>query len=109
MSEAEATVPEDVLVRQRWVRAQDRAWAVRCDEILLEFGVVVGQVVYPERHLARYRARKLKRLLTELRVRDEWELVEHVERRTGGWVWMVEYRGGNSARTEDRHPAAAAS
>jgi hypothetical protein len=64
---------------------------------MLEHGMVTGSTVYPQRHQARHRARKLIRLMVELRLHERWQLVEHTTARTGGWIWMVEYnRTGGS-------------
>jgi hypothetical protein len=84
-------------VRARWIPKHRVDWALACDRIMMEHGRVIGSRVYPDRHLARYRAQSLIRLMVELRLHERWELGEHVQRQNGGWVWSVEYvrRRGN--------------
>lgn len=86
--------PDAVYVRQRWIPLATVEWVKTCDRIMLDQGAVRGSTVYPLRHQARYRARKLIRLMVELRMHDGEQLVEHTDKRAGGWIWSVEYRGG---------------
>lgn len=65
------------------------------DDILMEHGAVQGTDAYDARHKARWRAQKLIRYMVELRIHERWELKEHTERRGDGWVWTVEYVGGD--------------
>jgi hypothetical protein len=85
--------PGDTFVRGRWIPQHRVDWARACDRIMLEHGRVIGSRVYPKRHLARWRAQSLIRLLVELRMHERWEVTEHVGRRDGGWTWSVEYVG----------------
>lgn len=92
MGVSEQSAPAgDVLVNRRWVKVGNVEWAQQANAILLEYGVVFGTAVWPDRHQARWRARKLINLLVELGLRERWELVEHVNRRGDGWLWSVEY------------------
>ena|ERR1700757_3948315 len=92
-SPAPVEPPDDVYVRQRYIRRELVEWAQECDRIMMKHGVVVGQTVYSTRNRARYPARNLKRILVALDMREGWQLREHVERASGGWVWSVEYLG----------------
>lgn len=87
------TPPDAVYVRQRWIPRRRRDWAQASDRIMVEHGAVFGTSVYRERHHARWRAQSLIRLMVELRMHERWQLAEHTERRDGGWIWSVEYRG----------------
>lgn len=85
--------PDDTFVRQRWIPRRRRQWALDCDQILTEYGAVEGSIRYPKRHLARYRAQSLIRLMVELRLHERWELGEHTdEMPDGSWTWTVELR-----------------
>lgn len=86
--------PDAVYVRQRWVKQEMVEWVHESDKILREHGVVNGTRVYDRRHEARWRARRLIRLMVELRLHERWELKEHIEKRHDGYVWSVEYLGG---------------
>jgi len=94
--------PDAVYVRQRYIRREIVDWVQECDRILMDYGIVAGQLVYDKRKTARNRAERLIRYLVELRLREKWQLVEHTERKDGGYVWSVEYRGekDNHARPE---------
>ena len=85
--------PDAILVRQRWIPRGRRDWALASDRIMMEHGAVFGTSVYSQRHHARWRAQSLIRLMVELRLHERWQLAEHVERRDGGWIWSVEYKG----------------
>lgn len=85
--------PDAAYVRQRWIPQRTVNWVRECDSILSSHGVVVGRNRYPNREAARHHARRLKRLLVELRMREGWELREHMEQVEGGWIWSVEYLG----------------
>lgn len=87
--------PDAAYVRQRWIPRKTVDWVEECDAILSSHGVAVGQKRYATRDSARHHARRLKRLLVELRMREEWELREHMEQVDGGWIWSVEYLGRN--------------
>lgn len=89
------TAPDATYTRQRWIPARTVDWVHEADGILLEHGAVVGQVVLPRRHQARWRAQRLIKLMVDLRLHERWELKEHTERRPGGWGWSVEYMGGH--------------
>jgi hypothetical protein len=65
-------------------------WAKHADEILVEYGAVLGTTIYPERQLARYRARSLISLMVDLDLHPRSELREHTDRCDGGWIWAVE-------------------
>jgi len=85
-----------VLVNRRWVKMGNVEMARQAHAILVEHGVVFGTVIWPERHQARWRARRLIDLLVGLDLHERWELVEHANRRGDGWAWSVEYRGKNT-------------
>ena len=85
--------PDEVYVRQRYIRRERVEWVQQCDEIMVRHGIVVGSLTYGTRDQARHHARHLKRLMVELRLHEAWQLREHVERANGGWVWSVEYLG----------------
>jgi hypothetical protein len=95
--------PEDVYVRQRYIRREIVDWVMECDDIMMRYGAVRGAMVYEKRKTARNRAERLIRYLVELRIRERWQLVEHTEHRDHGYVWSVEYRGerDNHAREEE--------
>jgi hypothetical protein len=86
--------PPDYFARARWIRPRDAKWAEDCNRILLEHGAVTGRTIYERREQARWRARRLIRLLVELRLHERWHLTEHVFRDSSGWKWTVEYKGG---------------
>lgn len=85
------TAPDAVYVKQRWIPTETVDWVKQCNAIMLEQGSVVGATVYRSRSEARYRGRKLMRLMVELRMHERWDLQGHVSRRAGGYVWTVEY------------------
>ena len=91
--------PDDAYARQRWIPHATVKWVNDCERILLEHGVVVGgagpgrETRYRTRDAARHHARRLKRLLVELRKFEGWQLREHMEKLDGGWVWSIEYLG----------------
>jgi hypothetical protein len=89
----ELAAPSDAFVRHRWIPARMVEWVQGANAIMLEHGAVHGGNVYDKHHEARWRARKLIRLMVELRLHERWELKEHVERRRDGFVWSVEYVG----------------
>lgn len=94
MGSSDAVSPPDaVYIRQRWINQHKREYAAECNKILVQHGAVRGDELFPQRHHARWRAQYLIRLLVALRLRERWELAEHVEKRPGGWQWSVEYRG----------------
>ena len=96
---AEATPvgpPDEVYVKQRFIKPEVVAWVKECDRIMLAHGLVVGARTYATKHRARYPARNLKRLMVELRIHEPWQLREHVDRAAGGWAWSVEYLGRSS-------------
>ncbi len=92
-SPAPVEPPDDVYVKQRYIRRDLVQYVKECDEIMTTHGLVVGALTYPTKERARYPARNLKRLMVELRIHEAWQLREHVERAGGGWVWSVEYLG----------------
>jgi hypothetical protein len=93
LSDDDPRPPEAAWVRQRAIPAYRVEWAMKCNEILMQYGAVNGSKVYSHRHLARWRAASLIRVLVELRVHERWQLAEHVTRgpRGQGYVWSVEY------------------
>jgi len=95
------SAPDAVYVRQRWIPQHSVEWAENANRILMAHGAVWGRTSYPNRHQARYRARKLLTLLVDLRLRDRWEVKERVQERAGEWAWAVEYigRSNRHART----------
>lgn len=93
MPPAPVSPPDAAYVRQRWIKRRTVNWVKECDAILTSHGIVVGQERYPNRDAARHHARRLKRLLVELRMREGWELREHIEPIDGGYIWSVEYLG----------------
>jgi hypothetical protein len=64
-------------------------WAIRADEIMVDYGAVFGPTVYQNRHEARWQARSLISAMVELDLHPRSDLVEHTERRGGGWIWAV--------------------
>lgn len=91
--EDEVQPPTDELVRRRWIPGRTVAWVRAADAIMVEHGSVHGRGAYPERHRARWRARKLIELMVDLGLHERWELREHVERKQSGYTWAVEYLG----------------
>lgn len=87
--------PDATFTRQRWIAKRHVEWVQHADEIMLEHGAVVGRQVYEKRHQARWRAQKLIADMVALRLHERWELAEHTEQRRGGWVWIVEFKGGD--------------
>lgn len=85
--------PDPAYAKQRWIPHTTVKWANQCDDILVKHGVVVGTKRYRTRDGARHHARRLKRLLVELRKHEAWQLREHMEKVDGGWIWSVEYLG----------------
>lgn len=85
--------PDAILVNHRWISQDKCEWAEEANRILLRHGAVEGRRVYDKRHQARWGAQRLMRLLEELRLRERWEMGEHVERIPGGYKWTVEYKG----------------
>jgi hypothetical protein len=90
--------PDAVMVNRRWIPQATVDWVKDANEIMVEHGAVLGRRIYPARHQARWRARKLIDHLVDLGIRERWELQEHTYKRDGGWVWTVEYRGGSNDR-----------
>lgn len=84
--------PDAAYAHARWIPRQSVEWAAQAEEILREHGAVCGVQSYEKRHQARWRALKLIRIMTELRMHERWELKERVEQRAGRWFWSVEYR-----------------
>jgi hypothetical protein len=92
--ESERLAPPDAsYVRQRFIPAYKVEWVQQADAIMREYGLVTGSVLCRTRRAAQWRAEKLIRYMVELRMYDRGQLVEHTSRRSGGWVWSVEYRG----------------
>lgn len=87
--------PDPTYARARWIPNATVDWVKHCDEIMLKHGHVVGSQRYAKQHQARHRARRLKRLMVELRMHEPWQLKEHIERVGDKWVWSVEYLGRN--------------
>ena len=102
----EPAEPEDTLVRARWVRGIDREWVEKCDQILMEWGVVTSRTAYERRDTAKNRVRRLRELMTELRIHERWELVGRTERKGNGWIWHLEFVGDRDGTAENKHPAA---
>lgn len=96
VNDAQLDAPDEILVRRRWIKVGNVEWAENAHRIMLEHGVVFGTAAWPKRDHARWRARKLIAVLTELGLCERWEVVEHVNRRGDGWVWSVEYIGGSN-------------
>ena len=99
--------PDATLVRQRWIKREHREWAERANEIMMEFGVVGGSETFASRETAKTHAKKLRRLMAELRIHNEWNLRMHTERKDNGWRWLLEYREDADGRAEPKHNAAA--
>jgi hypothetical protein len=95
----EVNPPDAVLANRRWVPLAVVEWVKQADAIMLEHGAVSGSNLYPKRHLARWRAEKLMRAMSDLGLHERWQLAEHSDERDGGWIWTVELlnRGGNSS------------
>lgn len=85
--------PDATFTRQRFIPRVTRQWVEDADQIMLEYGAVVGRTVLDKRYKARWRAQRLIRLMVELRLHEHWELSEHTEAAAGGWKWSVEYKG----------------
>lgn len=87
--------PADAAYTQhRWVQRQTVEWVRSADRIMLEHGAVQGRVICEHRYQARWRAQRLIKRMVELGLHERWELAEHTEKHPGGWVWLVEYKGG---------------
>jgi len=89
----EFEAPGEVLVRRRWVKPETVSWVLEADQVLMEYGAVVGTHVYETRTRARGRARRLIDLMVRLDLHERWELVEHVNPYRGGYMWAVEFVG----------------
>ena len=87
----DTTTPDAVYARQRWIPVHVVEWVKSADKIMVEYGSVQGAIAYENRHQARWRARRLVRLIVELRIHDRWQLIEHTNRAPQGWIWSVEY------------------
>lgn len=85
--------PDGAYVKQRYIPRKTVSWVEHCDKIMTTHGLVRGVETYPTYNAARHHARRLKRLMRELRMHEEWQLREHVERVDRGWAWTVEYLG----------------
>lgn len=83
--------PDATYVRQRWIPDKVMAWVRDCNTILLEYGRVDGGEAYRMRHTARYKARKLRDLMVDLRMHESWQLREHTWHTPDGWAWCLEY------------------
>ena len=92
VEESDLEAPEPIFVNRRFIKPGIVAWARQADEIMLEHGFVFGTSVYPKRHQARWRARKLIDVMVRLEMYERWELEEHVNRRGDGWLWSVEHK-----------------
>lgn len=84
--------PDATFVQHRWIKHADREWARDAFKIMREYGAVTSSMVYTHRHQARWRAQKLMRLLTELKICERWQMGEHTDRKDGGWIWTVELK-----------------
>ena len=107
VEDREPAVPEDALVRPRWVRAVDREWVEKCNAILMEHGIVSSRDAYARRTTAKRRVLRLRELMVDLKLHEAWELVSHTERRGAGYGWHLEYVGDRDGRAEPKHRAAA--
>lgn len=87
--------PDSVLVKRRRISIDKAAWARDCLKIMQEYGEVQGRTIYAKRDAARWRARYLIDKIVALELAQRWQLMEHVERKDGGYVWIVEYTGGS--------------
>lgn len=103
----EPDAPADILVRARWVRGADRAWADRCNQIMMEHGIVSSKRAYDKRTTAKRRAARLRTLLARLGLHEEWQMVTHTERKDNGWCWHLEYIGERDDRAKPKHSSAA--
>jgi hypothetical protein len=104
--EAPTGRPDALRVRQRWIRLSTVEWVNECDQIMLEFGYVIGTEVYEKRKTARNRAERLIRFMVELRLHERWELIEHTEKtKAGRWRWSVEYAGRRDNGSRPETPA----
>lgn len=93
--------PDDAYVHQRFIPIHTVGWVKQCDQIMVEYGMVSGSTVYRDKHQARHRARRLIRLMVELRLHERHQLVEHTGKRDGGFIWTVEYIRRHDGRAED--------
>jgi hypothetical protein len=66
----------------------------RANEILARDGAVGDGRVWPERHLAKTRAQRLKALLVAAGLQQRWAVRERTWRADEGWKWSVERIGG---------------
>lgn len=85
--------PPEVYAPSRWVSSRRAEWARECNDIIAAHGQVDGDRLLEKRHQARWRAQSLIGLLVALRLRERWELTEHVEKTPGGYKWSVAYLG----------------
>jgi hypothetical protein len=96
VEEADLSPPRDELVRRRWIPGHRVDWVRSADAIMLEHGQVRSQTAYDTKHKARWKARYLIGLMTDLGLHERWELREHVERKGSGFIWAVEFLGRRS-------------
>ncbi len=79
---------------RRWIPAHKVEHARQAAELLREHGAITGETVYDRQHQARWQAQWLRTLLVDCREFARPELVEHNERKHGGWIWSLEYKRG---------------
>lgn len=98
--EAAPRPPDAVYVRARWIKYEVQKWVEQCNKILLEYGRVDGSVPCRTRTQARYKARKLRGLMVDLRMHESWQLVEHTWHTPDGWMWCLEYHPPREAKVK---------
>jgi hypothetical protein len=85
-------------IRARWIPRHRREWVEECVRIMRAHGAVEGSTVYEHRYNARNHAHSLMGLMVDLKLAEKYELIEHTEKRGGGWVWAIEWAGPNGER-----------
>lgn len=89
----DAGPPDAVYARRNWIPSHRTEWARRNFEIAVEHGWVEGLTIYDTKDKARQKARYLMDKIVQLDLAQRWQLVGHVAKRQGGWIWSVEYTG----------------
>jgi hypothetical protein len=99
--------PNAVYTHQRFIKSETVEWVEECDRILTAYGLVRCTGIHEKRKTARNRCERLIRYMVDLKMHERWELIQHVERKDGGYIWSVELRGGNYEPRPERNADAA--
>lgn len=94
MSVSELDEPHPGYVRQRFLPSVRVENAYEAHEILMRCGLVFGALNYRNQNAARWAMRRVLGDLVALRLHARDELQGHLEAREGGWIWSIEYLGG---------------